>query len=139
MPRNETRLEQVFLRFSTGAAHQKSPHGEIEGAHMVTAEYVIGDDGEVLGVTQNPLNGMAQPLDPAKVAGVLGEQFAGVAAQLDEAQQQAASATKQLAEVTGQKETLEAACGKLQSSNDEYAKRHAAVVQTLTAPTPDVA
>lgn len=90
----ETRLEHILIRFSTGAAHQKQKAGEIEGAHMATVECLVDDAGEVLGLTQNEKNGMAQPLDPAMVSTVLGKQFATVAAQLAEAEQISAEAAK---------------------------------------------
>jgi hypothetical protein len=78
-----TYLDCVLVQFASGAEHQLKKPGEIEGAHFTEIEYLVDDaTGAVVGKTNNPLNGHAQPLDPAKVSALLGEQFAGVAAQL---------------------------------------------------------
>lgn len=80
-------LDHVLVQFSSGAEHQKAKPGEIEGAHLVEVEYLVDDKtGTVMGQTNNPKNGQAQPLDAAKVSAVIGDKFATVAAQLAETQ-----------------------------------------------------
>jgi hypothetical protein len=79
-------LDHITLQFSYGSEHQFAKPGELEGAHMTEVEYFIDEDsGKVIGRTNNPLNGAARPLDPAKVAELLGDRFVAFEAQLSEA------------------------------------------------------
>jgi hypothetical protein len=96
-----TFLDQIHLQFAHGAEHQKASPGEIEGAHFIEIEYVVDDaTGAIVGKTNNPLNGSAQVLDPAKVSDVLGAQFATFAAQLASTQTALNAATETAATQT---------------------------------------
>jgi hypothetical protein len=79
--------DHITLQFSYGGEHQLAPLGGLEGAHLAEVEYFIDDQtGKVVGRSSNPLNGAAQPLDPAKVADLLGAKFTDFEAQLRQLQ-----------------------------------------------------
>jgi len=72
----KTLVTEIHVTFSTGMEHQLKKSGELEGAHMITQECIVDDaTGEIQGLTRNPKNGQAQPLDPEKVQSILGERF----------------------------------------------------------------
>jgi hypothetical protein len=134
----KTLLDHITLQFSYGGEHQAAALGQLEGAHFSEVEYFIDEaTGKVLGQTSNPLNGAAQKLDPAKVAGVLGEEFATFAAQLAAVQAELAKtksdAASDLAAVT---DAIRAAA---ETASKEIAARDADIegfkgqIATLTA------
>lgn len=130
-----TRLDQIVVQFSSGQAHQLKKPGEIEGAHLVEVEYLVDDaTGAVMGRTNNPLNGHAQPLEPAKVADVIGGQFATVAAQLADTQKQLADANAGLNKAAKDIAERDATIASITAAHQDASSRNAAAIAALSAP-----
>lgn len=152
-------LDHVLIQFAHGAEHQVDQtgvplkFGALSGAQFVEIEYLIDDTtGAVVGKTNNKLNGLAQPLDPAKVSEVLGAQFPAVAAQLADTQKQLAdlqasakSAAEKTAQDVGARDAtiaerdatiagLNSQIATLTAAHRDATARNAAAAAALTAP-----
>lgn len=122
----KTILAEIHVTFSTGMDHQTQPIGEVNGAHMITFETLVDDAGMIVGLTRNPKNGQAQSIDPEMVKGILGDQFAPIAAQLATKD---ATIADHVATITSQKEMIEG----LQSKINSAVVAHSDIVKTLQA------
>jgi len=128
----KTFLTEVLIRFSTGMEHQTKKPGELEAVHAIKRECIVDDaTGEILGETRNRLNGQPQPIDPAEVTPLLGEQFVTFSAQLEEAKKKAAEdAATASATISSLTKRLNAAI----SAHGSLAKQHADIAATLAEP-----
>lgn len=129
--------DHIFIKFGDGQEHQVVlgvKHGEFSGAHYAEIEYFVDDaTGEILGPTNNKLNGLAQPLTKEKLQGHIDANIADIDAQLRAYNDTIRKLAQALTAATAQ---ASAAAAALKDATDAHAMEKAALQNENAAPAP---